>query len=261
MILLAVTPLSAQAQASVSLSISPATLNLKAGETAVLGVTIANAAELYAYDITLRYDAAVIKVTSIETGSFLDTGFTAAQLIDDSAGSAQIAFSQLPPSGGKSGSGELVIFRIKALGAGTTQVRIETAQLLKKDASAITVTTSTGTVTVTGGNSGSGSQPASSAGDQPAGSEAQPTAAPASTPQPDLGESVVEEEVAEEQPVESGQPAATETPVVQPAEQAEPGKSPSLFWLILAAVLLMAGGYFGGNLLRKLTSKKNKKRK
>lgn len=261
MILIAITPLSAQAQASASLSINPATLNLKAGETAILGVTIANAAELYAYDITLRYDAAVIKVTSIETGSFLDTGFTAAQVIDDSAGSAQIAFSQLPPSGGKSGSGELVVFRIKALGAGTTQVRIETAQLLKKDASAITVTTSTGTVTVTGGTSGSGNQPASSAGDQPAGSEAQPTAAPTSTPQPDQEESVNEEEVEEQLTVEAGQSEATEVPVVQPSEQTEPGKSPSLAWLIPAAILLMVGWYFGGNLLRNLTSKNKKKRK
>lgn len=259
MILLAITPLNAQAQASASLSISPATLNLKAGETTVLGVTIANAAELYAYDIILRYDPAVIKVTSIETGSFLDTGFTAAQLIDDSAGSAQIAFSQLPPSGGKTGSGELVVIRIKALAAGTTQLKIENAQLLKKDASAITATTSSGTVTVTGGTTSSGSQPASSAGDQPEGSVSQPTAAPTNTPQSDQEKTT--SGVEEEQPDEIEQPAVpTEVPASPPAEQSKSSGSPSLAWLIPAAILFMAGGYFGGNLLRKLTKNKKKKK-
>ncbi len=199
----------------------------------------------------------MIKVTSIETGSFLDTGFTAAQLIDDSAGSAQIAFSQLPPSGGKTGSGELVVFKIKALAAGTTQIKIDTAQLLKKDASAITVTTSTGSVNVTGGTS-SGNQPASSAGDQPESSGSQPTSMPTNTPLPVQEETV--SEVEEEQPVEVEQPVATEAPASQPVEQVEPNKTLGLAWLIPAAILLMAGGYFGGNLLRKITTKKKKKK-
>lgn len=255
---LAVTPLNAQAQATATLSINPATMNLKAGETAILGVMVANIQDLYAYDITLKYDSAVIKVTSIESGSFLDTGFTAAQVIDDGAGSAQIAFSQLPPSGGKTGSGELVVIRIKALAAGTTSIKIETAQLLKKDASAITVTTSTGSVTVTGGTTSSGSQPASSVGDQPENSGNQPIAAPTNTPQPDQKETPAE--VVEEQPAEDVQPATTEAPARQPAEQPETSGSPSLAWLIPVAILLMAGGYFGGNLLRKLTKKKKKKK-
>ena len=259
---LAFSSLPASAQAQASLSINPSSTSLQAGQSATLAVRIADVTDLYAYDITLRYDPSVIEITSIENGSFLKGGFTAAQVLDKSTGTAQIAFTSIPPFTAQSGSGDLVTFKVKAKSGGSAQITIENTQLLKKDATAIPASTTSGMVVVSGSVATDASRPVTnpggSSGENPPPQQPESTAsvstpgAAASTAQPTrLG-------TLPAGPTKN----ATSVPVdAQPAQQPTPepeggrGVNP-LFWMIPLGLALLAAGYYGGNFLRDRAGKK-----
>jgi hypothetical protein len=251
----------ASAEAQTALSITPSATTLQAGQSATLAVRITDAQELYAYDITLRYDPALVEISAIDNGSFLQGGFTAAQILDKTAGTAQLAFTTIPPFTAQSGSGELATFKVKAKSSGSARISIENIQLLKKDATAIEAASTTGTVTVTGGASTEAPRPASNPGG--AAEEGQPLqnlnpAAPASTQEP--GASMIQPTGAsagQDQP--SAEPAVRSTvvPSAPLPEQApeNDGGLPPLVWMIPLGLALLAIGYFGGNFLRARTRK------
>ncbi len=251
----------ASAEAQAALSISPFATTLQVGQSATLSVRITDAKDLYAYDITLRYDPALVEITSIENSSFLQGGFTAAQILDKTAGTAQLAFTSIPPFTAQSGSGDLATFKVKAKTGGSARISIENIQLLQKDATAIVASSTTGTVTVTGGAATEAPRPASNPGG--AAEEGQPVqllnpvaGAPAQEP----GVSITQpadtpgEEI---QPTAEQFPRSTVVPSAPlPAEEPqEDGGLPPVVWMIPLGIALLAIGYFGGNFLRARTRK------
>jgi hypothetical protein len=255
-------PLSiAGAQAQATLSINPSSVTLEAGQSANLSVRITDVSDLYAYDITLHYDPSVVEITSIENGSFLTGGFTAAQILDKSAGTAQIAFTSIPPLTAHSGSGDLVTFKVKAKSGGSARVTIENIQWLKKDATAIEATASSGTVMVTGSTATDSPRPVSNPGGvadpgqtQQTGSAGAQNATPESSSPADTPSSAGNGST---QP--TAVPALRDTvvpaaPIPTPEPQKGGGITP-LVWMIPLGLALLAIGYFGGNFLRARTRK------
>jgi hypothetical protein len=257
--ILAFPSLLVSAQAQSALSINPSSTSLDAGQSATLTVRITDVTDLFAYDITLHYDPSVVEITSIENGSFLTDGFTAAQILDKAAGTAQIAFTSIPPFSAQSGSGELASFKVKAKSNGSARISIENIQLLKKDASAIEATSSIGTVTVIGSTATEVSRPVTNPGGVADPGQPQQTLNPgntASTVGPGL--QAAPPVIAFEQP--TAVPTVRDTvvpaaPLPTPEPETNGGVSP-LVWMISLALVLLAAGYFGGNFLRERTRRK-----
>ena len=252
----------AQAQAQTVLSVSPSSTTLQAGQSATLAVRITDVQNLYAYDITLHYDPSIIEVTSIDNGSFFKGGFTAAQILDKTAGTAQLAFTSIPPFNVQSGSGELATFKLKAKAGGSARISIENIQLLRKDATAISATSTSGQVTVSGGAAVTeaprpGANPGGNDSGQPL-DALNPGAAVSSTQQSAPTEKPTKAPGGQTQPTTAPTQRSTVVPAAQVADP-EPEKNggiPPLVWMIPAALILLAGGYFGGNFLRDRTQKK-----
>jgi hypothetical protein len=87
-------------------------------------VTIADIADLYAYQFTLNFDQALFKVTGVSEGAFLATAgatFSDSGLVDNGNGTISFVFNTLlGPEAGASGSGNLLHITFEALGAGSS---------------------------------------------------------------------------------------------------------------------------------------------
>jgi hypothetical protein len=256
-------PLSiARAQAQAAVSINPSSATLDVGQSATLEVRITDVADLYAYDITLHYDPSILEITSIENGSLLKGGFTAAQVLDKTTGTAQIAFTSIPPFTAQSGSGELAVFKVRAKAGGSARVTIENIQLLKKDATAIQTSASSGTVTVTGSAPTEASHPVSNPGGAYEPNQSQPavnSGAAASTSETGAlvakptGASVKGTQQTANPTSRSTMVPAAPIPTLEPENG---GGIPPLVWMIPLGLALLAAGYFGGNFLGNRTRKK-----
>jgi len=252
----------ARAQAQAALSISPFSTTLQAGQSATLAVRITDVQNLYAYDISLHYDPSLVEITVIDNGSFLQGGFTAAQILDKTAGTAQLAFTSIPPFNAQSGSGELATFKVKAKTGGSARISIENIQLLRKDATAISATSTSGQVTVSGGAAATeGPRPGANPGGNDSGQPLDalnPGAAVSSTQQSAAVVKPTNASGGQTQPTTAPTQRSTVVPAA-PVAEPEPEKNggiPPLVWMIPAALILLAGGYFGGNFLRDRTQEK-----
>jgi general secretion pathway protein D len=109
------------------LRFDPQTLNLAPGQTATLGISIDNVADLYSIPMILQFDPTVISVQDIQHGGFLSSGNQEIAIVkggDESKGQLMIAATRQPNTPGVSGSGTLLGIVVKALKPGTTQLSI-----------------------------------------------------------------------------------------------------------------------------------------
>ncbi len=109
------------------LRFDPQTVNLAPGQTATLGVSIDNVADLYSIPMILQFDPTVISVQDIQHGGFLASGNQEIAIVkggDESKGQLMIAATRQPNTPGVSGSGTLLGIVVKALKPGATQLSI-----------------------------------------------------------------------------------------------------------------------------------------
>jgi general secretion pathway protein D len=109
------------------LRFDPQTVNLAPGQTATLGVSIDNVADLYSIPMILQFDPTVISVQDIQHGGFLSSGNQEIAIVkggDESKGQLMIAATRQPNTPGVSGSGTLLGIVVKALKPGVTQLSI-----------------------------------------------------------------------------------------------------------------------------------------
>jgi general secretion pathway protein D len=109
------------------LRFDPQTVNLAPGQTATLGVSIDNVADLYSIPMILQFDPTVISVQDIQHGGFLSSGNQEIAIVkggDESKGQLMIAATRQPNTPGVSGSGTLLGIVVKALKPGATQLSI-----------------------------------------------------------------------------------------------------------------------------------------
>src|SRR6266853_1048031 len=109
------------------LRFDPQTVSLAPGQTATLGISVDNVADLYSIPMILQFDPTVISVQDIQHGGFLSSGNQEIAIVkggDESKGQLMIAATREPNTPGVSGSGTLLGLVVKALKPGATQLSI-----------------------------------------------------------------------------------------------------------------------------------------
>ncbi len=120
-------------------SIGDGPVIIPSGGTAALPVRIADAKDLYGFELRVRFDPAVVEVVDADPlragvqvghGNFLALDFLVRNRADNETGTVEYVLSQLSPSAPKSGDGVLLTLYLKGKAAGrSTEVSAEKLQL------------------------------------------------------------------------------------------------------------------------------------
>lgn len=112
-----------------------------------ISVLIAGVADLYAYNFSISFDASLLQVTSIDTGSFLAAGGSTTGdtgLVDNTAGTISFAYNSLIGAiPGVSGNGTLLTVHLNAIGTGTSPLTFVAADTTFLDSNLSTITVQT----------------------------------------------------------------------------------------------------------------------
>jgi general secretion pathway protein D len=149
----AAAPRAAQAPASQNptLRFEPASVSLKPGETATIGVVVQNVQDLYSIPLLLQFNPAVISVEDVRQGGFLSGGtqeVAIVERVDKERGQAIISATRMPNTPGVSGSGTLVGIVIKGVAPGNSQLSIVQVNAKDSQQRAIQVVTSEAAIRV-----------------------------------------------------------------------------------------------------------------
>jgi general secretion pathway protein D len=109
------------------LRFDPPSVALKAGETATVGLSVANVTDLYSIPLLVHYNPAVITVEDVLNGGFLSGGtqeIAIVQRIDAQHGEIVISATRQPNTPGVSGSGTLLGFKVRAVAPGNAALQI-----------------------------------------------------------------------------------------------------------------------------------------
>ena len=109
------------------LQFDPANVTIKPGDTATIGLKIANVSDLFSIPLLIHYNPAVIQISEIRDGGFLSGGNQAipiVQHIDPQRGEAVVSATRQPNTPGVSGTGTLLGVVVKAVGPGTSNIQI-----------------------------------------------------------------------------------------------------------------------------------------
>lgn len=130
-------PARAESRVVATVFASPAGVPLAAGETLQVAIRIADVTDLWAFDLEVHFDPAMIEVTSVALGTFLDSGIKFSS-INPTDGIISFVNAQINPSAPKSGDGELILININALeNLEETHLTITKAELSDRDGSLI----------------------------------------------------------------------------------------------------------------------------
>ena len=129
----------------------PGTLNLKVGQTAVVGIAVDNVTDLFAIPMMVQYDPAVVSVEEVQHGAFLSGGnqeIAIVQRVDAEHGQAIISATRQPNTPGVSGSGTLLGLVVKAKAAGNAKLSIVQVNAMDSQRKSIPLVTGEATVQV-----------------------------------------------------------------------------------------------------------------
>jgi hypothetical protein len=114
------TSIPARADTVPQVSISPASTEVPVCQTRQVSVDIADVSDLYGFDIRVEFNPAIVSVTGITHGPFLNPGFNIRQ-INNISGTARYIMTQLSPSLPITGSGVLFYLQVRGrlLGSST----------------------------------------------------------------------------------------------------------------------------------------------
>jgi general secretion pathway protein D len=125
------------------ITFAPATLQIAAGNPAVVSVQVENASDLFSGSpIRIKYDPAVLRLNEIAPGDlFTKDGVkvTSEKDIRNDTGDATLTVSRLPGSAGISGTGAIETLNFVAVGKGTTKVSVIELGLKNSKGEAMTV--------------------------------------------------------------------------------------------------------------------------
>jgi hypothetical protein len=126
-----------------SLTIDPSSLNVTAGQTFSLSVSISGVTDLYAFEFDIGYDPNVLAANTISEGAFLPTGgptLFIPGIIDNLGGTitatADVLNGAVP---GVNGNGVLAVIDFTALTSGSSGINLFNPILLDSTLSDITV--------------------------------------------------------------------------------------------------------------------------
>jgi hypothetical protein len=114
----------AQTASPALVRIAPSQAQVLVGQTVDIGVEIQNVEGLYGIDLLLAFDPQALEVVDmdpelegiqVQLGTFLEPGFVLVNIADNQVGRLRLAMTQLSPAAPKSGSGVLIVIRLKGL--------------------------------------------------------------------------------------------------------------------------------------------------
>lgn len=177
------------AAASTVISLGNGVLEVSAGQTASLPVTVADVQDLYGVEIHLQFDPAVVQVADadantdgvqVAAGGFLAADFVAQNRADNQAGTIDYAATQINPSEPKRGSGTLLTIQFQGVGAGrTSELEVIDQILSTLDGEIIPATVVSGEIRVNGSATSAG---AATPSPQPGSPTTAPSASPTTPP-------------------------------------------------------------------------------
>lgn len=109
------------------LHFEPQTVNLKPGQTTVVGIVVDNVTDLYSIPLLVQYNPAVISVEEVQHGGFLSGGtqeIAIVQRVDKEHGQAIISATRQPNTPGVNGSGTLLGLVVKGIAPGNSNLTI-----------------------------------------------------------------------------------------------------------------------------------------
>src|SRR5512139_386501 len=133
----------ARGQSTVTVAIAPGTAQVAIGQTVDVAVEVVDVQDLYGIDIALTFDPNVVEVVDanpgqagvqMALGTFPDSGFVVLNAADNVTGTVRFAMTQLNPSLPKSGTGALMVIRLRGKQvSGSTPLTLTHAQLARRD--------------------------------------------------------------------------------------------------------------------------------
>ena len=189
-------------------------------------VEVRDVSELYAVDLTIRFDPEILQVEDADPNTagvqpglatFLDAGMTLFNEVDNETGTVRFVMSQINPSEGKSGSGNLLVLYFVGKQAGTSQVTVEKVELANRLGEAILVSGADAEIVVR---------------------EGAPEVVATPIPVQDQGQIIV---------IETLMPTATPTATVVPTAMVEAVAEPTIAPLEPTAMLAVGGDVDSGN--------------
>lgn len=225
-------------------------LEIPLNERVEVPVEVRGVSELYGVDLTIRFDPAVLQVedanpnqAGIQPGlaTFLDVGMTLFNTVDNETGTVRFVMSQINPSEGKSGDGNLLVLYFVGKQAGTSLVSVEKVEFSNRFGEAIPVSGVEAQIVVSEG------APQVVATSIPLQDQAQiivietlmPTAIPTATPKPTaVVEATEAAVVAAIEPTAEVEAAEVDSENEQESE--EQGKG-NLWWLIGLPLAIIGG--------------------
>jgi general secretion pathway protein D len=112
------------------LSLDPATLAIKPGETAKISVKAANIHDLFSASLLFHYDPKLLSVEDVRHGDFMSGGtqeVAIVQRIDKEKGQAAIFATRQPNTAGVDGTGTLLTLMVKRLADGPASLQMTEA--------------------------------------------------------------------------------------------------------------------------------------
>lgn len=109
------------------LHFDPAATSLKPGDSATLGLAVANVNDLYSIPLLIHYNPAVIQVEDVRDGGFLDGGNQAIAIVHNinaQRGEVIVSATRQPNTPGVNGNGTLLGIVIRGLAPGNSALQI-----------------------------------------------------------------------------------------------------------------------------------------
>lgn len=127
-------------QPAATIVLAPTTIEVGMGETVDVAVRVEEAQELYGFDLSLTLNnMQSIEIvdaepntegTQIGFGTFLDSGFSLLNQVDQTTGTIRFAMTQVNPSEPKTGSGTIVVITLRGLEVGASaELAVTSAEL------------------------------------------------------------------------------------------------------------------------------------
>ncbi|HMD30352.1 MAG TPA: hypothetical protein VKG84_00490, partial [Candidatus Acidoferrales bacterium] len=146
-----VIPAPASTEHPTKLRFEPATVSLKAGETATVGLVIEDVKDLYSMPVLITFNPAVVMVEEIRQGGFLSGGtqpVALVQRVDKERGQAIISAARPPNTGGVSGTGTILGIVLRGVAKGSSPLSIVQASARNSQQQPIPVVSSEASVQV-----------------------------------------------------------------------------------------------------------------
>ncbi len=128
----------------------PGSISLNAGETVSVSIMVEDISDAFGCDFIVTYNPGIVQVSQVSSGGFLEDGFTLINSIDSSKGQFEFALTQVSPSPAKTGSGALIVFKLKGIASGNSSLKFTRSQISREDGSLVELEGSQATIQVTG---------------------------------------------------------------------------------------------------------------